>query len=157
MFNPVPSLVFKNQFGEETVAAFLAGSNWPGAVFGSLVTLSAAQVIALNATPITLVPAVAGKTVQVMAMIMAYTKGSAAFTIGASKHLIGQYHSSAVLIQQVGETGFIDGVSKQANLFGPGAGGVGIVGEAVEVTSDDSTIASGTGSTIAITTYFNLV
>src|ERR1700678_1756091 len=47
----------------------------------SSVTLSAAQVNALNVTPVVVVPAVTGKTIVPLQINLAYTYGSAAFTV----------------------------------------------------------------------------
>lgn len=154
-----PQLVVKNQFGETSQFSPQAGSNYVANFQSATVTLTAAQVIALPGTPIQLVALQANQLIQVVAVEMAYIKGSSAFTIGASKHLIVQYHTSAVLINQVGTTGFIDQSSnKTAMVMGSGAGGVGIGGQAVEITSDDTTpVSGGTGSTVKVTVYYNLL
>ncbi len=133
------------------------GTNFVAAFKSATVTLTAAQVIALNATPIQLVAAQAGYLIQVVATEMLYTK-STAFTITASKHLILQYHTSAVQISSLLTTGFIDqSSSKTAFSLATGSGGVGIGGQAVEISSDDSGIAAGTGSTVAVTVYYNVL
>lgn len=149
-YAPIPQEVLVNQFGEKSINQVVNAH--------TTVTLSAAQVIALNATPITLVPAVAGRIIVVQNVKIAYNHGSAAFTIGSSKHLMAQYATSAILINQVAETGFIDQTtSKEADLLGGGAGGVGFRGQAVQITSDDTTITVGTGSTLTITTFFQVI
>lgn len=157
VFNP--SLNVKNQFGEAYQFSPQVGSNFVAAFKSATVTLTAAQVIALPGTPIALVAAQAGKLIQVVAVEMAYVKGASAFTIGSSKSLIVQYHTSAILINKVGTTGFIDqAANKTAMVLGSGAGGVGIGGQAVEITSDDTTpVSSGTGSTVAVTVYYNIL
>lgn len=156
VFNP--QLVFKNQFGETTQAAPIAGTNYVAAFKSSTVTLSAAQVIALNATPIQLVAAQAGYLIQVVAAEAVYTKGASAFTLSGSTNLQIQYHTSAVLIAEQPLTGFIDqSSSKTAFLQSVLTSGIGIGGQAVEVTSDDSGITGGTGSTVAVTVYYNLL
>lgn len=154
-----PELVVKNQFGETLQLAPIAGTNFVASFKAATVTLSAAQVIALPGTPIQLVAAQTGKLIQVVAVEMAYVKGTSAFTIGASKSLIVQYHTSAILINKVGTTGFIDQASsKTAMVLGAGAGGVGIGGQAVEITSDDTTPMSvGTGSTVKVTVFYNVL
>lgn len=154
-----PQLVLKNQQGEVSNNAILAGTNYVAAFKAATVTLTAAQVIALPGTPIQLVAAQAGKLIQVVAVEMAYVKGAAAFTIGSSKSLIVQYHTSAILISKVGTTGFIDqSTSKTAMVLGSGVGGVGVGGQAVEITSDDTTPMSvGTGSTVVVNVYYNVL
>jgi hypothetical protein len=153
-----PQLNLKNEFGETHVFSPQAGSNWVGNFKAATVTLTAAQVIALNGTPITLIAAQSGMMIKVAAVEMVYTHGSAAFTVTASKHLELQYHSSAVQINSVSTTGFIDQTTgKTAMVIGGGSGGVGIGGEAVEITSDDSSMSSGTGSTVAVTVYYDLL
>ena len=156
-FNPQLNVV--NSFGEKSQFSPIAGTNFVAAFKSATVTLSAAQVIALPGTPIQLVAAQSGKLIQVVAVEMAYVKGSAAFTIGSSKHLTVQYHTIATLISQVGTTGFIDQASnKTAMVLGSGAGGVGVGGAAVEITSDDTTpMSGGTGSTVAVTVYYNVL
>lgn len=155
-----PQLVVKNQFGEQSQLAPVAGTNFVAAFKSTTVTLTAAQVIALPGTPITLVAAQSGKLIQVVAVEYKYTKGSAAFTIGSSKSLIVQYNTSGVDIQSIGTTGFIDqSTSKTAFSYGGGnVAGVGIGGQAVEITSDDTTpVSGGTGSTVAVTVFYNVL
>lgn len=152
-----PTLNVKNQFGEASQFSPQVGTNFVAAFKSATVTLTTAQVIALNATPIQLVAAQAGKLIQVVAVEMLYTK-STAFTITSSKSLIVQYHTSAVLINKVSTTGFIDQASsKTAMVLGMGAGGVGVGGQAVEITSDDSGVGAGTASTVAVTVYYNVL
>ena len=156
MFNPNPKLVLTNQFGEVSINAIGPESN--DYINNHVVTLTAAQVIALNATPQVLVPAVAGKVIKVLAVKMSYVHGSAAFTIGSNKHLTAQYATSGQLIAQAPETGFIDqSSSTEADVFGPGVGGIAVRGKAVNLTSDDSTIAVGTDSTLVCTTYYQII
>lgn len=154
-----PQLVVKNQFGEQSQLSPQAGTNFVAAFKSTTVTLTAAQVIALPGTPIQLVAAQSGKLLQVVAVEFKYTKGTSAFTIGASKSLIIQYATSDVLINKVGTTGFIDqSTSKVAFGLGAGAGAVSIDGQAIEITSDDTTPASvGTGSTVAVTVFYNVL
>lgn len=152
-----PQLVLKNQQGETSVFAPQAGSNYVANFKAATVTLTAAQVIALNATPIQLVAAKTGYVIQVVAVEMKYTK-STAFGVTSGKKLIVQYHTSAVAIGNVAEVGFIDqSSSKTAFVYGAGTGGVSVDGAAVEITSDDSSITSGTSSTVAVTVYYNLL
>lgn len=148
-YSPTPQLVLVNQFGEKSINQVQNAH--------ASVTLTAAQVIALNATPIVVVPAVAGKLAVISNVKITYTKGSAAFTIGSSKHLQMQYTVGTVLINQVAETGFIDGLSKEADLTGPGPGGVTIRGSAIQITSDDTTITVGTGSTVKVDVFFQYI
>ena len=154
-----PQLILKNQYGEVSINSPQLGSNYVANFQSATITLTAAQVIALPGTPIQLVAASSGNLIKVVAVEMLYTKGSAAFTIGSSKHLIVQYHTSATLIQQIGTTGFIDQASnKTGMLIGGGAGGVGIGGQAVEITSDDTTpVSGGTGSTVKVTVYYDIL
>jgi hypothetical protein len=151
-----PQLVIKNQFGEQSQNVSLAGTQgFP--LLSAAVVLTAAQVIALNATPITVIPAVSGKLIVVMAMELSYKKGSAAFTIGSSKHLQAQY-ASAGLIGQVAETGFIDQASNtEGDIIPGGSGFIGARGQAVQVTSDDTTITVGTGSTVTVQALYFLI
>lgn len=154
-----PQLVVKNQQGETSTFSPQAGSIFPASFKSATVTLTAAQVIALPGTPIQLVAAKTGYLIQVVGVEMAYVKGSAAFTIGASKHMIVQYHTSAVSAASILTTGFIDqATSKTAFAYTSTVSGIGIGGQAVEVTSDDTTpVSVGTGSTVAVTVYYNLV
>lgn len=153
-----PQLVLKNQQGEESVNAIMPGTNFAAMYKAATVTLTAAQVIALNATPIQLVAAKAGYLIEPVAAELIYTKGSAAFTIGSTKHLIIQFHTSAVAAGSVNETGFIDQAASQiAFEASPTFSGVGIGGQAVEITSDDTTITVGTGSTVKVILYYNLL
>ncbi len=153
-----PQLVVKNQFGEQSQLSPQAGTNYVAAFKSTTVTLTAAQVIALPGTPITLVAAQSGKLIQVVAVEYKYTK-STAFTIGASKNLIVQYNTSGVDIQLMPTTGFIDqSTSKTAFTYSGTVAGVGIGGQAVEITSDDTTpVSAGTGSTVAVTVFYNVL
>lgn len=152
-----PELVVKNRFGETSVFSPQPGTNFVAAFKAATVTLTAAQVIAANVTPIQLVAAKAGYLIQVVGTELIYTK-STAFTVTASKHLILQYHTSAVQISSLLTTGFIDqATSKTAFSLATGSGGVGIGGQAVEIISDDSGIAAGTGSTVQVIVYYNLL
>lgn len=151
------NMIFKNQYGEETIGN-LIGGNFGSAYLSSTVTLSAAQVIALNATPITIVPAVSGKVIHVSSCKMVYTKGSAAFTVGTGSDVIGtRYHGTSVIANNINETGFIDQSSaKTADVFGGGNGGVTIRGVAVEIYSNAADVTVGTGSTVAISCFYGL-
>ncbi len=159
MYNPTPKLVLTNQFGEESINAISPGSEIAASFKSAPVVLTAAQVIALNATPITIIPAVPGKIIQVAAVLFSYHKGTTAFTIGANKKLIAQYNTGAQAIASVPETGFIDqATDKEAVGLSVAAGGISIRGKAVEVTSDDATpISGGTGSTVTVTAYYNVI
>lgn len=149
-FTPTPKLVLKNQFGEESINQVINAK--------TVVTLTAAQVIALHTTAITLVAAVAGKVIKVSDVKMNYVKGTSAFTIGSSKHLTVQYATSAIAIAAQAETGFIDqSTSQESDLFGPGVGGQNVRGEAVQIISDDTGISVGTGSTVVVTVFYQLV
>lgn len=154
-----PQLILKNQQGEESVNAIMPGTNFSAAFKSATVTLTAAQVIALPGTPIQLVAAKSGYLIQVVSVEMAYVKGASAFTIGSSKSMIVQYHTSAVAAASISTTGFIDqATSKTAFAYTSTVSGVGIAGQAVEITSNDTTPASvGTGSTVAVTVFYNLV
>lgn len=135
-----------------------AGSNYVANFKAATVTLTTAQVLALNGTPITIVPAVSGSVIEVEAVEMAYIKGTNAFTVTASKHLTAQYATSNIAIGTVSTTGFIDQTtSKTAMVLSTSAGGVGITGQAVQITSDDSGMGSGTGSTVKVTVFYNLL
>lgn len=152
-----PQIVLKNQQGEVSNNAILAGSNFVASFQSATVTLTTAQVLALNGTPIQLVAAQSGYLIQVVDAEMKYTK-STAFTVTSSKHLELQYHTSAVQIASISTTGFIDqSTSKTAFVQSTLSGGVSIGGEAVEITSDDSGMGAGTGSTVAVTVYYNLL
>lgn len=156
MFSPDPKLVLMNQYGEQSINAVLPGSEIV-ALKSTLITLTAAQVIALNATPIDVLDAVAGKTIQVVAAILTYTK-STAFTVGSNKVLKLQYKTSGQLISSVPDTGFIDqSTSQKAVLLPSGSGGIAIEGKAIQITSDDTTIGAGTGSTLGVQLYYNLI
>jgi hypothetical protein len=157
MFDPNPKLVLVNNFGEETVNYVAPGSEIPASFKSTLIVLTAAQVIALNATPIDVLAAVTGKTIQVMAAILTYTR-VANFTVGSSKVLQLKYKTSGQLISSVGDTGFLDqSTSQEAVLFGNGAGGVAIRGKAIQITSDDASIAAGTGSTLGVQLFYNIL
>lgn len=157
VFNP--QIVLKNQQGEVSNNAILAGTNYVAAFKSATVTLTAAQVIALPGTPIQLVALQTGKLIQVVAAEIKYIKGASAFTIGSSKSLILQYHTSGVDIGLLGTTGFLDQASsKTAFVQSTLSGGVGIGGQAVEITSDDTTpVSVGTGSTVQVTVFYNLL
>lgn len=116
------------------------------------VTLTAAQVIALNATPISLIPAVNGKLIEVGLVTVAYKYGSAAFTIGASKHIQVIYTGGAVA-GQVDETGLLDQVVNKENAISCGNYSP-VRGAGVLVTSDDATILLGTGCTVTVNVYY---
>ncbi|MDH4163316.1 MAG: hypothetical protein OEW15_11605 [Nitrospirota bacterium] len=154
-----PQIVLENQQGETSVNAIKAGSVFPASFRAATVTLTAAQVIALPGTPIQLVAAQSGKLIQVVAVEYIYTKGAAAFTIGASKNLIVEYNTSGVNIQLMPTTGFIDqSTSKTAFTYAGSVAGVGIGGQAVQITSDDTTpVSGGTGSTVKVIVYYNLI
>lgn len=152
-----PQLVVIGAQGDKQVLTTQKGTNFVAAYKAATITLTAAQVIALNATPIQLVAAQTGKLIQVVAAELIYTK-STAFTITASKHLQLQYHTSAVQIASLLTTGFLDqAASKTAFVQSTLTGGVGIGGQAVEITSDDSGVGAGTGSTVQVLVYYNLL
>lgn len=153
-----PQLVLENQQGETSINAIRPGSNFVAAFKATTVTLTAAQVIALPGTPIQLVAAQSGKLIQVVAVEYKYTK-STAFVVGASKSLIVRYKTANVNINLMGTTGFIDqATSKTAFGFGNQAGGVSVGGQAIEITSDDTTpVSGGTGSTVAVTVFYNVL
>lgn len=152
-----PELILKNQQGETSIFSPQVNTNYIANFKSATVTLTAAQVIALQATPIQLVAAKSGYVIKVAGVEMKYTK-STAFTVTSTKKLIVQYHTSAVLIESLLEEGFIDqSSSKTAFTLGAGVGGVGIGGQAVEITSDDGSIAVGTGSTVAVTVFYDYV
>lgn len=159
MFNPNPKLVLTNQFGEESINYVSPGSEIAACFKSAPVVLTAAQVIGLNGTPQQIIPAIAGKIIQVVAIVLAYHKGSAAFTIGANKSLKAQYATGDQAIASVPETGFLDSATdKEAVGFGNQAGGISLRGQAVELTSDDATpISGGTGSTVTVTAFFNVI
>lgn len=159
MFNPNPKLVLTNQFGEESVNYVSPGSEIPASFKSTPVVLTAAQVIALNATPIEIIPAIAGKIIQVAAVIFQYKKGSAAFTIGANKKMIAQYATGNQAIASIPETGFLDSATDKEGVgLGVSAGGLSIRGDAVELTTDDATpISVGTGSTVTVFAYYNII
>jgi hypothetical protein len=153
-----PQLVLKNQQGETSVMSPQAGSNFVANFKSATVTLTAAQVIGAASTPIQILPAQTGKVLEVVASEMLYTKGASAFTINSSKSALLRYHTSNVQIGTISTTGFLDSSSsKTAFVYGPGAGGVGIGGQAVEFTTDDQGMGSGTGSTVKITVFYNVL
>lgn len=154
-----PQLVVKNQFGETSQFSPQAGTNFVAAFQSATVTLTAAQVIALPGTPIQLVAAQTGKLFQVVAIEYKYTKGTSAFTIGSSKSLITRYKTANVNISLMPTTGFIDqATSKTAFSTAAAVNAVSIGGTALEITSDDTTpVSSGTGSTVAVTVYYNVL
>lgn len=159
MFNPIPALVLKNQFGEESINYLAPGTNFVAAYKSAQLVLTAAQVIALNATPQTLIAAVTGEIIQLVALEMLYTHGTAAFTITASKHLLAEY-AGVTTVQPVSflTTGFLDQTtSKEADAFAVGVGGIGIRGAGLLFTCDDSSMSVGTGSTLSVTAYYNLL
>lgn len=149
--------LFTNQYGEKIIGT-VTGGNFGSAYLSSKVTLTAAQVIALNATPITLVAAVTGKVIHVSSCSLVYTKGSAAFTVGTGSDVIGvRYHTVNIVAQNINETGFIDqATSKTAQVFGGGTGGLSIAGTALEIYSNASDVSVGTGSTVAVQCFYGL-
>lgn len=158
MFNPNPKLVLTNQFGEESINYVSPGSEIPASFKSAPVVLTAAQVIALNATPIEIIPAIAGKIIQVAAIVLTFTRGSASFTVGSSKVIKAQYKTSGQQIASVPDDGFLTAVANAESVaLANGGGGLAIRGKAVELTSDDTTIASGTGSTVTAVAYYNVI
>lgn len=158
MFNPNPKIVLVNQFGEESINYVAPGSEFSASFKSTPVVLSAAQVIALNATPIDIVPAISGKIIQVVAVVLAFTRGSASFTVGSSKVLKAQYKTSGQQIASVPDDGFLTAVANAESVaLANGGGGLAIRGKAIQLTSDDTTIASGTGSTVTATVYYNVI
>jgi hypothetical protein len=151
-----PQLVIKNQYGEESQNAPLPGSfGFP--LLSTAVILTAAQVIALNATPQTIIPAVAGKLIQVLAVECSYTYGSAAFTITSSKHLQAAY-ASAGTIGQVATTGLLDQTAnKEGDIFPGGNSFIGARGQAVNITCDDSGMSGGTGGTVTVQALYQYI
>lgn len=158
MFNPNPKLVLTNQFGEESINYVNPGSEIPASFKSVPVVLTAAQVIALNATPIDIVPAIPGKIIQVAAVVLNLTFGSAAFTVGSSKVIQAKYKTSGQLIAAVPDTGLLTAVADAESVaFANGAGGLAVRGKAIQLTSDDTTIAVGTGCTLTATVYYNVI
>jgi hypothetical protein len=157
---PPPVLVLKNQYGEQTTNRVLNYQG--GALQSASVVLTPAQVIAMGVTPIQLVGSVANQIIQVNSVEIAFAKGSVAFSVGSPSvdKMIVQYHSSAIPVASVLESGLIDqSVSTEADLFGFGAGGVGIRGEAVELVANGSVgeITGGTGSSVKATIFYNIL
>lgn len=149
--------LFTNQYGEKIIAN-VTGGNFGSAYLSAKVTLTAAQVIALNATPIQLVAAVTGKTIHVSSCTLIYTKGSAAFTVGTGSDVIGvRYHTANIVAQNINETGFIDQASsKTAQVFGGGTGGLSILGTALDIYSNSADTTVGTGSTVSVQCFYGL-
>ena len=79
------------------------------------VTLTAAQVNALNGTPLTVVPAPGPAWIVILDEVqMQYVYGSAAFTIGSASGLAFNYTNGAGLqLAQCAVTGFLDQASNQ--------------------------------------------
>ncbi len=152
-----PLMVVKNQFGEQYNQRIL---QFQGASFQSTpVVLSAAQVKLLNVTPIVLVGSVAGKVIQVVGVDLAYSKSTAFAVSNPASKLIVNYNTSGVVASSIVETGFIDASSSKEAMLFHGGGGLGIRGEAIEITSNGSTgeITSGTASTVTATVFYNVL
>ena len=155
-----------NLIGEITGAEIGAGAITSAKMDASLVrftdvVVTAAEVKALVATPIELVPATeagAGFAIMPIAVSMFLTYGSEVFTETADQLLI-EYSSGADLMT-VESTGFIDQASDQnryqamaATLFTP------IENEAVNLGNDNDEIAGNASddSTLTVRTYYRVV
>lgn len=88
----------------------------------AIVTVTPAQILALNATPITLVPAPgAGIVLDFLGAIAVYDYNSAAYAVDANEDLVIRYTngSGAIASTTLEATGFLSATSDQIRTFKP--------------------------------------
>jgi len=89
-------------------------------VLFALVSLTSAQLLALNTTPITLVPAPgAGVAIAIFAIYMEYKYNSVVYTINGATLQFDYNNAGSALKTTFAETGFFDQASSQLALIAP--------------------------------------
>lgn len=127
--------------------------------------LSAAQVNALNASPLQIIPSPGpGWAAIFEAMVAYYVYGSAAFTIGSASGLAVKYtNGSGLQLAQVAVTGFIDQATNQLRYVptyraASGAGGITPVPNSlICLNMLTAEVTVGTGCQLKIRAYYRRV
>jgi hypothetical protein len=157
------------------IAADTAGtvkdSGTPIGVYAATVTLTAAQVNAMYATPFQLVAPVAGKVILPVQISANYIGGSAAFTAGGI--LVAQYANTAhgagataTAAASIAGAGFLTGGTTNEYLTvggvnnsatGTGTPTSGVIDTGVFLSNQTQAFATGTGGSLVVTTYYTLM
>lgn len=157
---PTPT---RDSTADITVAGYINGNK---GMLSNTVTLTAAQVNALNATPITIVPA-AGANLKIIPITaeIDYTYGSAAFTITSVPNFAMQFIDQACGIYNDFEraaTGLLD-QAQNMSIGGYITGLVeaptptsNLINEDLQVCLDGGSTSGGTGSTVTIQTWYTV-
>ena len=104
--------VASQEFGTEIANAIDSANTFPWKT--SKTTLTAAQINALNVTPVRLVPPVSKAIIQPFVFMMVYRYGTIPFTIGGATQFRVQYEGSpTILIGTAPGVGFINQSSSQ--------------------------------------------
>jgi hypothetical protein len=86
--------------------------------FSNVTTLSTAQVNALKATPITLVPAQGANTIiELVSVMLTYDYATAAFTVGADEDLVIEYADGTDTTASIETTGFLDQAADKIQFY----------------------------------------
>lgn len=117
--------VFVNRSDSDTGMGF-AGTNQPAIisggipsqVWGTVITLSTAQVNALQATPITIVAAQGANTwIELVTAIITYDYAIAAFTVAAGEDLVIEYGDGTDVTASIETTGFLDQTDDEIRYY----------------------------------------
>lgn len=163
-----------------STASAMSSSIAANSLLSSVVTLTADQVNALNTTPFTIVPATAGKATLVSYIKMTYNHVTP-FTISGGGQLAvlhkttGSAPASFIINNDangtavLGTSGFLDQTTNQNSIATAGPQGGSGIGDASNGFSQDPTgldviltnasgsTSGGTGSTLTVTTYYQLI
>lgn len=122
--NTVPSLLpsrYDNATGMGYAGAdqpVIISGGIPSQVWGTVVTLSTAQVNALQAIPITIVAAQGANTwIELVTAIITYDYATAAFTVAADEDLVIEYGDGTDATASIETTGFLDQVDDEIRYY----------------------------------------
>jgi len=86
--------------------------------FSNVTTLSTAQINALKATPITLVPAQGANTIiELVSVMLTYDYATAAFTVGADEDLVIEYADGTDTTASIETAGFLDQSDDEVRFY----------------------------------------
>lgn len=119
------------------------------------ITLSAAQIIAMNGAPVTLVPAPgAGKSIILRHLVLRSTRTSTAFTGGGAS--VVQYHTGAVAATNTIAAATFTGAAGVQDVLRVAIDVSPVQNDALEITNATAPFAAGTG-TAQVFCYYQIV
>ncbi len=127
----------------------------------TVIPLTAAQLIAMGTTPVSILPAPGASKVIVPTMIgMSIKRTSTAFTTGGVLNF--QYHTTTSIVPHVGTiaAAFVTGAAGSAfTLLGPSDSATGLLlpaNEGIDITNATAAFAAGTG-TAKVFIWYNIL